>query len=125
MTNEEKIISMLENIQQDISEIKADLKKTDEEKRREKNRAELIKAFENFTRDETPEEKAETEALAKYWEAEENKKLIRCKLNNMIFKSIEDNQNQEELNQQLAIIECLKNFLTEEEYEKLKNIVGF
>ena len=124
MTNEEKIISMLENIQKDISEIKTYIKQTEEEKCRQKNSKAFFETAENFRHDETPEEKAETEALVKYWTAEEDKKLIRCKLNNLIFKSIEDNQNKEELNQQLAIIECLKSFLTKEEYEKLKNIVG-
>ena len=124
MTNEEKIISMLENIQKDVAIIKANSEKTDAEKNREKNIKAFFEAAENFTCDETPEEKAETEALVKYWTAEEDKKLIRCKLNNLIFKSIEDNQNKEELNQHLAIIKCLKSFLTKEEYEKLKNIVG-
>ena len=80
MTNEEKIISMLEGIQQDISEIKAEVKNTDEEKRRQKNIQAFFEAAENFRRADTPEEKAELDAFFAFMDAEEERKRAKYAL---------------------------------------------
>lgn len=80
MTNEEKIISMLKNIQKDVAIIKANSEKTDAEKDREKNRKELFEAIENFARVETPEEKAEADAFIAFMEAEEKRKRAKYAL---------------------------------------------
>lgn len=80
MTNEEKIISMLENIQKDISEIKANSKKTDAEKIQQKNRQELLKAIEDFARVDTPEDKAEVDAFLAFMDAEEERKRAKYAL---------------------------------------------
>lgn len=80
MTNEEKIISMLENIQKDISEIKTEVKKTDAELTREKNIKDLFKAIEDFRRADTPEEQAELDAFFAFMDAEEERKRAKYAL---------------------------------------------
>ena len=46
------------------------------------------------------------------------------KINNFIFRQIEDATDENDRKKQLALIESLKNILTAEEYEKLSKIVG-
>ena len=57
-------------------------------------------------------------------DTEEDKKILRCKINNFIFRQIEDATDENDRKKQLALIESLKNILTAEEYEKLSKIVG-
>ena len=95
-----------------------------EKKRRKKNRAELFKALKDFSRADTPEEQAELDAFFNFMDTEEDKKILRCKINNFIFRQIEDATDENDRKKQLALIESLKNILTAEEYEKLSKIVG-
>lgn len=69
MTNEEKIISMLSNIQKDVKAIKA-----------EQDKKELIASIERFARADTPEEQAEIDAFLAYMDAEEERKRARYAL---------------------------------------------
>ena len=80
MTNEEKIISMLENIQKDVAIIKANSEKTDAEKNREKNIKAFFEAAENFRRADTPEEQAELDAFFAFMDAEEERKRAKYAL---------------------------------------------
>lgn len=76
MTNEEKIISMLEDIQKDVSDIKANF----EEKHRKKSREDFFKALDNFSRVDTPEDKAEVDAFLAFMNAEEERKRAKYAL---------------------------------------------
>ena len=80
MTNEEKILSMLENIQKDILEIKANTEKTDTEKNRQQNLKAFFEAAENFRRANTPEEQAELDAFFGFMDAEEERKKAKYAL---------------------------------------------
>ena len=72
MSNEDKILSMLTSIQNDVNYIKESIKESSKsEKDRIKNQIEAIK---NFSRIDTPEEKAEVEAFLKFMDAEEERK---------------------------------------------------
>lgn len=80
MTNEEKIISMLEDIQKNLLEIKANTEKTDAEKTRQQNLKAFLEAAENFRRADTPEEQAELDAFFAFMDAEEERKRAKYAL---------------------------------------------
>ncbi len=75
MTNEEKIISMIEDIQKDVSVIKADKEKLEEEKIQRQ-----IQAIRDFARTDTPEDKAEADAFLAFMDAEEERKRAKYAL---------------------------------------------
>lgn len=66
MTNEEKIISMLTDIQKDVAALKA-----------EQDRKNLIADIKNFSKAHTPEEQAELDAFFAFMDAEEERKRAR------------------------------------------------
>ncbi len=78
MTDKEKIISRLTDIQRDIESVKTELAGVDitsipdEEKIRRQ-----IEAIERFARADTPEEQAEIDAFLAYMDAEEERKRER------------------------------------------------
>lgn len=80
MTNEEKIISMLENIQKDIDLIKISIEEPDAEKVKAKQRKDLFKALEDFARVDTPEEQAELDAFFAFMDAQEERKRAKYAL---------------------------------------------
>lgn len=63
MTNEEKIISMLTDIQKDIKALKA-----------EQDKKNLFEAIERFATAKTPEEQAELDRFSAFMDAEEERK---------------------------------------------------
>ena len=72
MSNEDKILTMLTTIQNDVTYIKESI---DKSRRSEEDRIKRqLEAIENFSRVETPEEKAEVEAFLKFMDAEEERK---------------------------------------------------
>lgn len=74
MSNEEKIISMLEEIKKEIAELKISVEKTDAEKLDEQKRQSCLKALRDFASVDTPEDKAEVEAFLAFMDAEEERK---------------------------------------------------
>ena len=72
MSNEDKILTMLTTIQNDVTYIKESI---DKSRRSEEDRIKRqLEAIESFSRVETPEEKAEVEAFLKFMDAEEERK---------------------------------------------------
>lgn len=72
MSNEDKILTMLTTIQNDVTYIKESI---DKSRRSEEDRIKRqLEAIESFSRVETPEEKTEVEAFLKFMDAEEERK---------------------------------------------------
>ena len=94
MTNEEKILTLLESMQKDMAELKAEIQdlkvSNNETELKKKLVASQLEALENFRRADTPEEKAEIEAFKKFMDAEELRKTT--------FYKLVDNESQRENN---------------------------
>ena len=72
MTNEDKILTMLTSMQKDISDIKESISRAN--KMGDDKIQSQLEAIKNFSRADTPEEKAELEAFFKFMDAEEERK---------------------------------------------------
>ena len=72
MSNEEKILTLLTSIQNDVNEIKDSI--TGSKKIKNDKIQNQLEAIEKFSRADTPEEKAEVEAFLKFMDAEEERK---------------------------------------------------
>ena len=72
MSNEDKILTMLTSMQKDISDIKESISRAN--KMGDDKIQSQLEAIKNFSRADTPEEKAELEAFFKFMDAEEERK---------------------------------------------------
>ena len=72
MSNEEKILTMLTSIQNDVNDIRESINKS--RKMKDDRIQDQLEAIEKFSRADTPEEKAEIEAFLKFMDAEEERK---------------------------------------------------
>ena len=76
MSNEDKILTMLTSMQKDISDIKESISRAN--KMGDDKIQSQLEAIKNFSRADTPEEKAELEAFFKFMDAEEERKNKIC-----------------------------------------------
>ena len=72
MSNEDKILTILTSMQKDIDDIKESINESN--KMQDDKIQSQLEAIKNFSRADTPEEKAEVEAFLKFMDAEEERK---------------------------------------------------
>ena len=72
MSNEDKILTILTSMQKDIDDIKESINGSN--KMQDDRIQSQLEAIKNFSRADTPEEKAEVEAFLKFMDAEEERK---------------------------------------------------
>ena len=75
MSKEDKILEILAAMQKEMAAMKADINSLKDSSKQ--NIQKQIEAIEQFSRADTPEEKAEVEAFLKFMDAEEERKAAR------------------------------------------------